>query len=74
MNNEDAYDDYNVFIRQCVNQLIEDRVCYCYHKEQVDDIKKRFNKKYDLNIYVMENDIGYTLSIKNTFKKRKNIV
>lgn len=72
MNNLEGYDDYNVFIRQCVRQLLEDRVCYCYSEEHIEDIRERMLKKYNLKIHSIKNDCGYTLSIRRNYEKERN--
>ena len=66
MNNEEGYDDFNVFIRDCVRQLKESRICYCYTLEQVEKIQNRIKKE----LHITKNDCGYTLSIsRKEFKK-----
>ena len=72
MNNTEGYDDYNVFIRQCAKQLLEDKICYCYNEEHIRDITDRMLKKYNLKIDIAENECGYTLSIKKKYEKRNN--
>ena len=42
MNNEDGYDDYNVFIIDCARQLKETRFCYCYNLALIIGIKDLF--------------------------------
>lgn len=57
--NEKPYGDFNVFIKQCVKQLKENRVCYCYTLEQIEEIKN----KYKSEVRIEKNECGYTLSI-----------
>ena len=59
MNNEQGYDDFNVFIRQSVRQLKTDRLCYCYTLEQV----KAIQNKCKCDIHIQKNLCGYTLTI-----------
>ena len=56
MNNEQGYDDFNVFIRQSVRQLKTDRLCYCYTLEQV----KAIQNKCKGDIHIQKNLCGYT--------------
>ena len=63
MNNEEGYDDYNVFIRDCVRQLKETRFCYCYNLQQVEDITKKYKKRYKDSVHIEKNECGYTLCV-----------
>ena len=56
---EKSYDDFNTLIKECIKQLKESRICYCYTLEQVEEIQNKFSKE----LHIQKNECGYTLSI-----------
>lgn len=58
--NEKPNNDFNTFIKQCIKQLKENRICYCYTLEQVEAIQN----KYKSELHIQKNECGYTLSVR----------
>lgn len=53
-------DYFNSFIKCAINDLNKKGFYYVYHKEQIDEIEKRLNKKLD----IVKKDFMYVISIK----------
>lgn len=53
-------DNFNTLVKQCIRDLKENKVCYCYTLKQVEAIRKNFKQE----LKIVTNECGYTLSVR----------
>lgn len=69
MNEEDYIgkkcDYYHQFVKNAVSDLKANGICYVYYLDQIEEIRK----KIKVEITIVKNESGYTLSIPRKYRK-----
>lgn len=60
-------DYFNQFVKFAITDLKTNGVCYAYHKDQVELIRKRINE----DLIIEEKDFGYIIRLK---KKKGDVL
>ena len=52
--------NYNHFIKECIQDLKNNKLCYVYKQEQIQEIRQKFKEE----LIVEKNECGYTIKVK----------